>query len=102
MDRVSYVFAVGSLMYVMVCTRLDLAHVVGSVSWFLSNPEREHWNVVKWIMRYLCGTSSLKLCFGSGKPILVGYTKSDMAGDIDSRRSTSGYLITFEGGAIAI
>jgi len=60
-------------MYVIVCTKLDFAHVVGSIRQFLflSNLGREHWNAVKWIMRYLCGTSSLKLCFGNGKPVLV-------------------------------
>ena len=82
-------------------TRPDLAYVVGTVSRFLSNPGREHWNAVKWIMRYLRGTSNMKLCFGNEKPVLVGYTDSDMAGDIDSRRSTSGYLITYAGGAVA-
>ena len=56
---------------------------------------------MKWIMRYLCGASNLKLCFGSEKPILIGYTDSDMAGDVDSRKSTSGYLINFAGGAVA-
>uniref|UniRef100_A0A803N8D1 Reverse transcriptase Ty1/copia-type domain-containing protein n=1 Tax=Chenopodium quinoa TaxID=63459 RepID=A0A803N8D1_CHEQI len=43
---------------------------------------------------------NMKLCFGSYKPILVGYLDSDMAGDIDSRKSTSGYMITFAGGAV--
>jgi len=100
MDRVPYASVVGSLMYVMVCTRPYLAHAVGSVSRFHSYPRREHWNTVKWIMRYLCGTSSLKLCFGSEKHVLVGYTDSTMAGDIDSRRSTSDYLITFGGGVL--
>uniref|UniRef100_A0A803N8D3 Reverse transcriptase Ty1/copia-type domain-containing protein n=1 Tax=Chenopodium quinoa TaxID=63459 RepID=A0A803N8D3_CHEQI len=47
-------------------------------------------------------TSYMKLCFGSDKPILVGYLDSDMAGDIDSRKSTSGYLITFAGGAVSL
>jgi len=42
MQRVSYASVVGSLMYVMVCTRPDIAHVVGTVSKFLSNPGREH------------------------------------------------------------
>ena len=41
------------------------------------------------------------LCFGDGKPMLDGFTDSDMAGDIDSRKSTSGYLMTFAGGAVA-
>ena len=53
MERIPYASAVGSLMYAMVCTRPDIAHAVGVVSRFLSNPGREHWNAVKWIMRYL-------------------------------------------------
>ena len=85
----------------MVYTRLDIAHAVGVVSRFLSNLGREHWNAVKWIMRYLCGTSSLSLCFGTRKPILCGYTDSDMAGDVDTRKSTSGYLVTFAGGVVS-
>jgi hypothetical protein len=95
MERIPYASAVGSLMYAMVCTRPDIAHAVGVVSRFLSDPGKEHWNAVKWIMRYLRGTSKLCLSFGSGKPMLVGYTDSDMAGDVDTRKSTSGYLITF-------
>lgn len=101
MTKVPYASAVGSLMYAMVCTRPDIAHAVGTVSRFLSNPGREHWNAVKWILRYLKGTSDLKLCFGGEKPILFGYCDSDMAGDIDSRKSTSGYLIKLAGGAIS-
>ncbi|PHT85374.1 hypothetical protein T459_07480 [Capsicum annuum] len=101
MKKVSYASAVGSLMYAMVCTRSDIAHVVGVVSHFFSNPGREHWNVVKWIMRYLCGTSSMSLCFGIGKPSLCDYTDSDMAGDVDTRKSTSRYLVTFAGGDVS-
>ena len=43
----------------------------------------------------------MKLCYESDKPILVGYSNADMAGDIDSRRSTSDYLVTFAGRVIA-
>ena len=101
MRRVPYASAVGSLMYAMVCTRPDIAYAVGVVSRFLSNPGRQHWEAVKWIMRYLRVTSKLKLTFGSGKPVLIGYTDSDMAGDVDNRKSTSGYLMTFSGGAVS-
>lgn len=101
MKRVPYASAVGSLMYAMVSTRPDIAHAIGVVSRFLSNPGKEHWDAVKWIMRYLRGTSSLKLSYGAAKSDLIGYTDSDMAGDVDSRKSTSGYLITFAGGAVA-
>ena len=101
MRRVSHASVVGSLMYVMVCTRLDIAYAVGVVSRFLSNPGRLHWEVVKWIMRYLRGTFKLKLTFGSEKPVLIGYTDSDMAEDVDNRRYTSGYLMIFLGGAVS-
>ncbi|KAL5838732.1 hypothetical protein ACOSQ3_015901 [Xanthoceras sorbifolium] len=97
MSKVPYASAVGSLMYAMVCTRPDIAHAVGVVSRFLSNPGKEHWIAVKWILRYFRGTSSHCLCFGNGKPVLEGYTDSDMAGDVDTRKSISGYLITFAG-----
>ncbi|PNX96549.1 putative gag/pol polyprotein, partial [Trifolium pratense] len=101
MNKVSYASAVGSLMYAMVCTRADITHVVGVISRFLANPRKEHWNAVKWILRYLRGTSKMSLCFGSRNPELIGYTDADMARDIDSRKSTSGFLITFSGGAVS-
>jgi hypothetical protein len=43
----------------------------------------------------------LSLSFGSGKPMLVGYTDSNMVGDVDTHKSTLGYLITFSGGVVS-
>jgi hypothetical protein len=63
MSKVPYASTIGSLMYAMVCTRPDIAHAVGVVSRFLSNPEKEHWEDVKWILRYLKSTSGMGLCF---------------------------------------
>ncbi|KAF5781986.1 putative RNA-directed DNA polymerase [Helianthus annuus] len=101
MDKVPSASAVGSLMYAMVCTRPDIAHAVGVVSRFLSNPGKKHWEAVKWIFRYLRGSSKLGITFGNGKPMLVGYTDSDLAGNKDNMKSTSGYLMTFAGGAVS-
>ncbi|KAJ0865779.1 putative RNA-directed DNA polymerase [Helianthus annuus] len=101
MDKVPYASAVGSLMYAMVCTRPDIAHAVGVVSRFLSNPGKKHWEAVKWIFRYLRGSSKLGITFGNGKPMLIGYTDSDLAGNKDNMKSTSGYLMTFAGGAVS-
>ena len=98
---IPYSSAVGSLMYAMVCTRPDIAHAVGVVSRFLSNPGKQHWEAVKWIFRYLRRTSKLRLSFGRGKLVLEGYTDVDMAGDLDGRKSTSGYLFTFVGGVVS-
>ena len=100
MSKVPYASAVGSLMYVMVCTRPDIAHVVGVVSRYMSHPGIEHWNVVKWILRYLRGTSSKCLHFGGSTINLQGYVNSYLVGDIDARRSTIGYVFTIGGAAV--
>ena len=64
MMKIPYASVVGSLMYAMVCTRPDIGYVVEVVSRFMSNPGKEHWNTVKWILRYLKGTSNMCLRFG--------------------------------------
>jgi len=101
MSRVPYSSVVGILMYAMICTRPDIAHAVGVVSQFLSHSGEEHWNAVKWILRYLRGTTERCSCFGNEDPMLVGYTNVDMVGDADSRKSTSGCLTTFAGGVVS-
>ena len=63
MSKVPYALAIGSLMYDMVCTRLDIAHAVGVMSRYMSHLGIEHWNAIKWILRYLRGTSSKCLHF---------------------------------------
>jgi hypothetical protein len=101
MSRVPYSSAVGILMHPMVCTRPDIAHAVGVVSRYMNNPGKEHWEVVKWILRYLRGTSNHALCFGGSETVLQGYVDSDMAGDKDSRRSTTGYVFTIGGTTVS-
>nr|KYP46555.1 Retrovirus-related Pol polyprotein from transposon TNT 1-94 [Cajanus cajan] len=94
MSRVPYASAVGSLMYAMVCTRPDIAHAVGVVSRFLSNPGKKHWEGVKWILRYLKGTSGINLLFKRGNFTLQGFSDADLGGDLDTRKSTTGYIFT--------
>ena len=101
MTKVTYTSTVGSLMYAMVCTRPDIAQAVGVVSRFMNNPGKGHWEAVKWILRYLRGTSHYSLCFGGSNSCLQGYVDSDMVGDIDGGRSTSGYVFTIGGTTIS-
>ena len=101
MSRVPYASAVGSLMYAMICTRPDIAQTVAVVSRFMADPGKEHWNVVKRILRYIKGTSNVALCFGGSEFIVNGYVDSDFAGDLDKRKSTTGYVFTLAGGAVS-
>ncbi|GAA0173588.1 transmembrane signal receptor [Lithospermum erythrorhizon] len=88
-------------MYAMICIRPDIAYSVGMMSIFLANPGKEHWEGVKWILRYLKGTYKFCICYGSNTEGLLSFTDSDMAGDIDSMRSTSGYLFTYTAAALS-
>jgi len=101
MSRVPYASAVGSLMYFMMCSRPDITQAVGVVSRFMADPGKEHWNVVKRIIRYIKWTSNVALCFEGSKLIVNGYVDSDFAGDLDKRKSTTGYVFTLVGAAVS-
>ncbi|KAE8684638.1 Chitin elicitor receptor kinase 1 [Hibiscus syriacus] len=101
MVKVTYASAIGSLMYDMVCTRPDIAHAVGVVSRYMNNPGKVHWEAVKWILRYMRGTTDKALCFKGGDTILTGYVDADLARNVDIRRSTTWYVYTLGGIAVS-
>ena len=101
MAKIPYVSAVGSLMYAMVCTRPDIAQAVGVVSRFMSNPGREHWEGVKWLLRYLKGTSNVALVYKRNGVVLEGFADANLGGCDDSGKSTTGYVFTIGGTAIS-
>eukprot|EP00253_Pinus_taeda_P009392 PITA_09392 len=85
---IRYASAVGSLMYAMVFTRPDIAHVVGVLSRFMSKPRKEHWKTVKQVFRYLRSTSDYGLCYqgriGLDKVLDIrGFVDEDWVGDLD-------------------
>ena len=71
-SKIPYLSAVGSLMYVMMCIRLDICHAVGMDRIYQSNPSQEHWKAVKRILRYLKGTSNYSLCYQGNDMQLKG------------------------------
>ncbi|KAH9733862.1 Integrase catalytic domain-containing protein [Citrus sinensis] len=104
MKRIPYSSAVGSIMYAMVCTRPDVAYGIGLVSRFMGNPGKEHWEAVKWLLRYLKGTEEYGVVFGqvnNASSKVLGYVDSDFAGDLDRRRSVTGLVFTLCGGAVS-
>jgi hypothetical protein len=81
----------------MVSTRPDLAYAFGRISRYSSDPRSIHWAAVKRIIRYLAGTLDFGIVLGGRRnaPTLEVWTNADYAGDNDTRRSTSGFLIKF-------
>ena len=65
MKNTPYREAIGSLMYIAVTTRPDIAFAVSALSQFLSNPGKAHWEAVKQVFQYLSGTKTLQLTYGS-------------------------------------
>eukprot|EP00882_Tetradesmus_deserticola_P020794 GHRQ01022471.1.p1 GENE.GHRQ01022471.1~~GHRQ01022471.1.p1 ORF type:complete len:384 (+),score=60.15 GHRQ01022471.1:381-1532(+) len=99
LDTATYPYSqlVGKLMYLMVCTRPDIAYAVGALARYMSKPLMTHWQAAKGVVRYLAGTSKHGLTFGTSKDTLVGYCDADYAGDVDTRRSTTGYVFMMTG-----
>ena len=93
---------IGSLMYLMLGTRPDLAAAVGIVSQFASRPSSAHLHAAQHILKYVKGTTNLKLHYKQkGELTLTGYTDSDWGNDVNTRRSVSGYLFKLHGGAVS-
>ena len=92
---------VGSLMHLSVTIRPDIAYAVGALARFMAAPTTAHWQAAKGVLRYLAGTPDYGISFGKSDFKLDGYCDADYAGDIDTRRSTTGYVFTLGGGAIA-
>ncbi|PKU61139.1 Retrovirus-related Pol polyprotein from transposon TNT 1-94 [Dendrobium catenatum] len=91
-------------MYIMVCTRPDIAQAVGVVSRFMHDPGRSHWQAVKSILTYLKGTIDVVLVFERHVYVVdlcAGYTNSDYAGDIDRHRYIIGYVFTLVEGPVS-
>jgi hypothetical protein len=103
LDKECYPFSalVGSMLYLSICTRPDIAYSVGALAKYMSKPTTVHWSAAKSVLRYLAGTTDYGITFGGGDINVRGYCDADYAGDVDTRRSTTGYVFMLNGGAIS-
>lgn len=99
MKRVPFRSALGSLMYLAVGTRPDVAFAVSTLAQFADNPGWAHWEGVKRVYRYLLGTKKWALTFGTTKSGLLGYADADGASQ-EHRRAITGFALLVDGGAI--
>ena len=100
-DKTYHKQVVGSLMY-LTATRPDMMFVVSLISRYMENPTELHLQAAKRVLRYLQGTTEFGIFYRKGgDDELVTYTDSDHAGDLDERKSTSGYVFLLSSGAIS-
>jgi len=101
-ERTPYCSLVGSLMYIAISTRPDIAYAVRRLASFLDCYRPEHWEAAIQVLRYLKGTRTLGLRLGYLGPLrLVGYSDSDYANCPDTSRSIGGYCFSLGSGMIS-
>jgi hypothetical protein len=98
--------ALGSLMFLMVVFRLDIAFPTVSLSRYSHNPSFNMWKALVKIFRYIKGTTDLTLTYtrmtDTRNPLMTAYTDADWSSnDIDFRRSVIGYVVFLSGAAVS-
>nr|KYP68427.1 Retrovirus-related Pol polyprotein from transposon TNT 1-94 [Cajanus cajan] len=89
-------------MYAQICTRPNISFVAGMLGRYQSNPGMEHWKAAKKVLRYLQGTKCHMLTYRRSNHLeVIGYSDSDFAECVDSRKSTLGYVFLLARGAIS-
>ncbi|CAB4034655.1 Hypothetical predicted protein [Paramuricea clavata] len=102
-DPKLYRSLVGSLLFIGKQTRPDILNIVNQLSRFLDKPDESHWKAAKRVLRYLKGTTDLRLTFLKNSSCdIVGDSDADWSGDLNDRKSTTGYYFKFEGNGGAI
>ena len=102
MLRHDYRGLVGSIAYLSLSTRPDLAFPAHLFSRFLCNPGFAHWQAAKHVLRYLRGTADVGITFMKCDDTgLNGYTDSDYASCKDDRRSITGFCFIVGSGSIS-
>ena len=100
-SQIEYSRVIGSLMYLMSCTRPDLAYAVSKLSRYTSNPGVEHWKGITRVLRYLRYTREYGLHYTRYPAVIEGYSDASWISDIKDSKSTSGYVFTLAGAAIS-
>lgn len=102
LSDIPYQELIGSIMYAAQVTRPDICFAVSSLSRFNGNFGQAHWVAAKRVLRYLKGTANVKLTYRKDAlQEIEGHCDADWAGDVDERRSSTGYVFTTCGAAVS-
>ena len=104
-DVTQYRSLLGAILYLNVCTRPDISFAVSVLASFCTCAKKMHWNALKDLLSYIRNSKSTCLTYGKlyseEKHKLYIYADADFGSKINHRRSRTGYVIYFNGGAIA-
>ncbi|CAI7835718.1 unnamed protein product, partial [Closterium sp. NIES-53] len=95
---------VGYLMYLMTCTRPDLAYPLSLLARYVApgRHRKVHWDAAKRVLRYLCSTSGMGLVLGGRGPVvLTGHADASWVDDSATQRSSQGYTFSLGSGSVS-
>ncbi|CAI7927903.1 unnamed protein product [Closterium sp. NIES-54] len=95
---------VGCLMYLMTCTRPDLAYPLSILARYVapSRHKKEHMDAAKRVLRYLCSTSGMCLVLGGrAQVVLTGHADASWVDDLATQRSSQGYTFSLGSGSVS-
>ncbi|GJS53398.1 zinc finger, CCHC-type containing protein [Tanacetum coccineum] len=97
-SQLEYSKVIGCLMYVMTCTRPDIAFVVGKLSRYTSNPNTQHWQAIQWVLKYLKKTMDYSLTYTGYPSVLEGCSDASWISNNKDNSSTSDWVFLLGGG----
>nr|GEX83431.1 hypothetical protein [Tanacetum cinerariifolium] len=100
-SQLEYSRVVGCLMYVMNCTRPDIAFVMVKLSRYTSNPRTQHWQAIQRVLKYLKKTMNYRLVHFGYPSVLEGNTDASWISNTEDNSSISGWVFLLGGGAIS-
>ncbi|CAI7801987.1 unnamed protein product [Closterium sp. NIES-54] len=95
---------VGCLMYLMTCTRPDLAYPLSLLARYVApgRHRKVHWDAAKRVLRYLCSTSGMGLVLGGrARVVLTGHAEASWVDDLATQRSSQGYTFSLGSGSVS-
>ncbi len=87
MDMIPYASTIGSIMYAMLCTRLDISYALSITSKYQANLGERHWTAVNNILKYLRRTKDMFLFYEDGELLVQGYLDANFQSNKDDSKS---------------
>ena len=99
--QIEYAQIIVSLMYLMNCTRPNIAYAIGRLSRYTQSPNKDHWTIVCRVLKYLRGIMNYGLYYNGFPSVLEGFSDVNWICDLDEMKSSSGYVFILRGGTIS-
>ena len=101
MSQVEYSRVIGSLMYLMSCTRPDIAYAINRLSRYMSSLGTMHWQGIARVLKYLRFSHDYGLNYTRYPMVLEGYSDANRISNFKDSKSHSSYEFTLRGGAVS-